>query len=110
MPEWVVREWTKWSRKLIKIRGDRDSLTGKEIGRAPRQDADSARARARARLGPGRKRRARKAAPEPEKWAVCSGDLRSRARVTVPGFRTARRVASRRRGSTPHSFADSISE
>ncbi len=34
MPPWVIREWTKWSRKLIKIRGHRASLTGKEIGRA----------------------------------------------------------------------------
>jgi hypothetical protein len=40
------------------------------------------------------------------------GDSRSRARVTAPGFRTARRVASRRQafGSTPANFADSISE
>ena len=34
MPPWVVREWTKWSRKLIKIRGHRASLTGEQIGRA----------------------------------------------------------------------------
>ena len=28
MPPWVIREWTKWSRKLIKKRGRRASLTG----------------------------------------------------------------------------------
>ena len=34
MPSWVIREWTKWSRKLIKTRGRSHSLTGAEIGRA----------------------------------------------------------------------------
>jgi hypothetical protein len=33
---------------------------------------------------------------QPPHFSQDSGDLRSRARVTVPGFRTARRVASRR--------------
>ena len=36
MPSWVIREWTKWSRELIKTRGQRHSLTGAEIGRALR--------------------------------------------------------------------------
>jgi hypothetical protein len=46
----------------------------------------------------------------PDLLAHDSGGLRSRARVTVPGFRTDRIVASCRsaRGSTPASFADSI--
>ena len=34
MPLWVIREWTKWSRQLIKTRGQQTSLTGAEIGRA----------------------------------------------------------------------------
>ena len=34
MPSWVIQEWTEWSRKLIKTREYRHSLTGAEIGRA----------------------------------------------------------------------------
>ena len=34
-PEWVVREWTKWSGKLVKaVRRARTTLTAEEIGRA----------------------------------------------------------------------------
>ncbi|MCH8084565.1 MAG: hypothetical protein IH885_10055 [Myxococcales bacterium] len=34
-PEWVVREWTKWSGKLVKaVRRARRTLTAEEIGRA----------------------------------------------------------------------------
>ncbi len=34
-PEWVVREWTKWSGKLVKaVRRARKTLTAEEIGRA----------------------------------------------------------------------------